>query len=97
MLNILVEKALEKNLVKFYKSPVIRARSLRNSKAKSSSTIFSSSNPNEVCDRLKSLQQELEAGKISNTFVKENIATADKRIEYNCLSTKYITFLFNQF
>ena len=78
MLNILVEKALEKKLVKFYKSLVIRARSLKNSKPKNCSTIFSSSNPNEVCDRLKSLQQEIEAGKISNTFVKENIATADK-------------------
>ena len=52
------------------------------------STKFLSSAPNELCDRLKLMLQEKQAGKKSNIIDEENVAIANKLSEYKCVSTK---------
>ena len=49
---------------------------------KASKLIFLSFNPNELCDRLKLLVQEKQAGKKSNIMNEEIVAIADKLLEY---------------
>ena len=51
-------------------------------------TIFLSSDPNELCDRLKLLLQEKHAGNNSNTINEEIVAIVDKLVEYKCISKK---------
>ena len=53
-----------------------------------SKTIFLSSDPNELCDRLKLLLQEKHAGNNSNIINDEIIAIIDKLLEYKCISKK---------
>ena len=53
-----------------------------------SKTLFLSSDPNELCDRLKLLLQEKHAGNNSNKINEENVAIVDKLFEYKCLSKK---------
>ena len=53
-----------------------------------SKTIFLSSDPNELCDRLKLLLQEQHAGNNSNIINEEIIAIIDKLLEYKCISKK---------
>ena len=53
-----------------------------------SKTIILSSDPNELCDRLKLLLQEKHGGKISNLFDEEIVAIVDKLLEYKCISKK---------
>ena len=53
-----------------------------------SKTIILSSDPNELCDRLKLLLQEKHAGKISDIINDEIVAIVDKLLEYNCISKK---------
>ena len=53
-----------------------------------SKTIFLSSDPNELCDRLKLLLQEKHAGNNSNLIDEEIVAIIDKLLEYNCISKK---------
>ena len=53
-----------------------------------SKTIILSSNPNELCDRLKLLLQEKHGGNISNLIDEEIVAIIDKLLEYKCLSKK---------
>ena len=53
-----------------------------------SKTIILSSDPNELCDRLKLLLQEQHAGKNSNIINEEIIAILDKLLEYKCISKK---------
>ena len=52
------------------------------------STIFLSSDPDELCDRLKLLLREKQAGNISNIFDEQITARADKILEYKCISKK---------
>ena len=54
--------------------------------ASGNSTVFLPSDPNEVCDRLKLLFQEKQAGSNSNTIDGEVIAKADNLFEYKCIS-----------
>ena len=51
-------------------------------------TIFLSSDPNELCDRLKLLLQEKHAGNNSDIINQEIVAIVDKLLEYKCISKK---------
>ena len=53
-----------------------------------SKTIFSSSDLDELCNRLKLLLQEKQAGNNSVSINQEIIARVDKLLEYKCISKK---------
>ena len=53
-----------------------------------SKTIFLSSDPDELCDRLKLLLQEKHAGNNSDLINDEIVAIVDKLLEYKCISKK---------
>ena len=65
---------------KFLISPAIMASG--------NSTNFLSSDSIELCDRLKLLLQEKQAGNNSDIFNKETFSIVDKLSEYKCISTK---------
>ena len=53
-----------------------------------SKTIILSSDPNELCDRLKLLLQEQHAVNNSNIINEEIVAIVDKLLEYKCITKK---------
>ena len=53
-----------------------------------SKTIFLSSDPTELCDRLKLLLEEKHAGNNSDLINQEIVAIVDKLLEYKCISKK---------
>ena len=53
-----------------------------------SKTIFRSSNANELCDRLKLLLQEKQAGNNSNIINEAIVVIIDKLLEYKCITKK---------
>ena len=53
-----------------------------------SKTIFLSSNPNELCDRLKLILKEKQAGNSSDLINDEIVAIIDKLLEYKCITKK---------
>ena len=53
-----------------------------------SKTIFLSSDPNELCDRLKLLLQEKHGGNNSDIINDEIVIIVDKLLEYRCISKK---------
>ena len=53
-----------------------------------SKTIFLSSDPDELCNRLKLLLQEKQAGNNSDIINQEIVAIVDKLLEYKCISKK---------
>ena len=53
-----------------------------------SKTIFLSSDPDELCDRLKLLFQEKNGGNNSNLIDEEIVAIVDKLLEYKCINKK---------
>ena len=53
-----------------------------------SNTLFLSTDPNELCDRINLLLQEKQAGKISNIIGEENFTIVNKLLEYKCISKK---------
>ena len=53
-----------------------------------SKTIFLSSDPDELCERLKLLLQEKHAGNNSDLINDEIVAIVDKLLEYKCISKK---------
>ena len=72
-----------RTLMKFSKSP-----SLMVSASGVSNTMFVSSDPDELCNRLNLLIQEKHAG---NIYIKSNddiVAIVDKFLEYKCISKK---------
>ena len=71
----------DKILMKLLNSPAIMASGV-------SKTIFLSSDPDELCDRLKILLQEKQAGNNSDIINEEIVAIIDKLFEYKCLSKK---------
>ena len=71
----------DKTLIKLLNSPAIIASGV-------SKTIFLSSDPDELCDRLKLLLQEKYAGNNSNIINEEIVAIIDKFLEYKCISKK---------
>ena len=73
----------DKTLIKLLKSPglIVSASGI-------SKTIFLSSDPNELCDRLKLLLQEKHGGNNSDIINQEIVAIVDKLLEYKCISKK---------
>ena len=73
----------DKTLIKLLKSPglIVSASGV-------SKTIFLSSDPDELCNRLKLLLQEKHAGNNSDIINDEIIAIVDKLLEYKCITKK---------
>ena len=73
----------DKTLIKLLKSPgsIVSASGV-------SKTIFLSSDPDELCDRLKLLLQEKHAGNNSDLINDGIVAIVDKLLEYKCISKK---------
>ena len=71
----------DRTLLKLLKSPTIMASGV-------SKTIFLSSDPDELCNRLKLLLQEKHAGNNSDIINDEFVAIVDKLIKYKCISRK---------
>ena len=70
-------------LIKLLNSPGLMVSALGVSK-----TIFLSSDPNELCDRLKLLLQEKKAGNNSDIINDEIVVIIDKILEYKCITRK---------
>ena len=73
----------DRTLIKLPKSP-----GLTISASGVSKTIFLSSDPDELCNRLKLLLQEKHAGNNSDIINQEIVALVDKILEYKCISKK---------
>ena len=69
------------SIIKILESPAIMASGV-------SKTIILSSDPNELCDRLRLLLQEKHAGKNSDIINDEIVAIVDKLLEYKSISKK---------
>ena len=69
----------DKSIVRLLRSPAIMASGV-------SKTIFLSSDPDELCDRLKLLLQEKHAGNNSDIINEEIVAIIDKLLEYKCIT-----------
>ena len=70
----------DRTLIKLLNSPGLMVSA--------SGTIFSSSDLDELCDRLKLLLQERQADKNSDIIIQEIVAIVDKLLEYKCISKK---------
>ena len=73
----------DRKLIKLFNSPGLMVSTSGISK-----TIFLSSDPNELCDRLKLLLEEKHAGNNSDLINQEIVAIVDKLLEYKCISKK---------
>ena len=73
----------DRTLIKLLKSP-----GLMDSASGVSKTIFLSSAPDELCERLKLLLQEKQPGKNSDIINQELVAIIGKLLEYKCISKK---------
>ena len=73
----------DKTLIKLLKSPglIVSASGV-------SKTMFLSSDPDELCERLKLLLQEKHAGNNSDIINDEIVAIVDKLLKYKCISKK---------
>ena len=73
----------DKTPIKLLKSPglIVSASGVSN-------TIILSSDPDELCDRLKLLLQEKHAGNNSDIIDQKIVAIIDKLLEYKCISEK---------
>ena len=71
----------DKSMIKILKSPAIMASGI-------SKTFFLSSDPDDLCDRLKFLLQEKQAGNNSDIIDNEIVAIVDKLLEYKRISKK---------
>ena len=71
----------DRTLIKLLKSPAITASGVSN-------TIFLSSDADELCNRLRLLLQEKQAGNNSDIINQEIVAIVDKLLEYKCISKK---------
>ena len=69
------------SIIKILESPAIMASGI-------SKTIFLSSNPDELCERLKLLLQEKNAGNKSEIINEEIVVIVDKLLEYRCINKK---------
>ena len=76
----------DRTLIKLLKSPGLMVSASGVPK-----TFFLSSDPDELCDRLKLLLQEKHAGNDFDIINKEIVATVDKLLEYKCISKKQHT------
>ena len=73
----------DRTLIKLLKSPGLMICASGVSK-----TIFLSSDPDGLCNRLKIILQEVQAGNNSNISNDEIIAIVDKLLDYKCISKK---------
>ena len=73
----------DRKLIKLLNSPCLIVSASGISK-----TIFLSSDPDELCERLKLLLQEKHAGNNSDIINEEIVAIVDKLLEYKCISKK---------
>ena len=73
----------DRKIIKLHNSPGLMVSASGVSK-----TIFLSSDPNELCDRLKLLLEEKHAGNNSDLINQEIVAIVDKLLEYKCISKK---------
>ena len=73
----------DRKLIKLLNSPGLMVSASALSK-----TIFLSSDPNELCDRLKLLVQEKHAGNSSDIINNEIVTIVDKLLEYKCIFKK---------
>ena len=73
----------DRTLIKLLKSPGLMVSASGVSK-----TIFLSSDPDELCERLKLLLQEKHAGNNSDIINQEIVAIVDKLLEYKCITKK---------
>ena len=71
----------DKSIIRLLKSPAIMASGI-------SKTIFLSSDPDELCIRLKLLLQEKHAGNNSDLINEEIVAIVDKLLEFKCIIKK---------
>ena len=71
----------DRTLIKLLKSPAILASGI-------SRTIFLPSDPDELCNRLKLLLQEKQAGNNSDIINGEVVAIIDVLLKYKCISKK---------
>ena len=73
----------DKTLIKLLESPglILSAPGV-------SKTIFLSSDPDKLCNRLNLLLQEKHAGNNSHIINEEIVAIVDKLLEYKCISAK---------
>ena len=71
----------DRTLIKLLKSPAIMASGVSN-------TMFLSSDPDELCERLKLLLQEKQAGNNSDVVIQKFVAIVDKLLEDKCISKK---------
>ena len=69
------------SMIRLLDQPAIMASAI-------SKTLILSSDPNELCDRLKLLLQEKDAGNNSDIINDEIFAIVDKLLEYKCISKK---------
>ena len=69
------QKNRDKSLIKLLKSPAIMASGI-------SDKIILSTDPNELCVRLKLLLQEKQAGNNSDIIIQENVIIIDEPLEY---------------
>ena len=73
----------DRTLTKLLKSPGLMVSAAGVSKA-----ILLLSDPDELCDRLKLLLQEKQAGNNSDIINQKIVAIVDKLLEYKCISKK---------
>ena len=93
------------SLIRLLESPAIMAGCLKErciskpkvQNPKESKRRWFSSDPDELCDRLKLVLREKQAAKSSNIINYEIFAIADKLVEYNCISTKQHSTLVEMF
>ena len=71
----------DRSMINLLKSPAIMASGISN-------IIILSTDPNELCDRLKLLLQEKQAGNNSNIINDEIVAIVDNLLKYKCMSKK---------
>ena len=71
----------DKSMIKLLKSPAIMSSAVPN-------TIFLSSDPDELCARLRLLLQEKHAGNNSDIINDEIVAIVDKLLEYKSITIK---------
>ena len=76
----------DRKLIKLLNSPGLMVSASGVSK-----TIFLSSDPDELCDRLKLLLQKKNAGNNSDIINEEIVAIVDILLEYKCISQKQHT------
>ena len=71
----------DKSIIRLLRSPKIIASGV-------SKTIFLSSDPDELCNRLRLMLHERYAGNTSDIINDEIVAIVDKLLEYKCISKK---------